>query len=521
MTIVFLAFSVCGCILPGTEQFYRKRLRCAADLLNRHMSIGFTIPFVMVCRSQVADSRTIGLIIVCFILTSIITTISAYTLALPIQYLMVRWDRSFCGCSPLDMTVTQGVRPSVPQTTAKSIPEVKIMASVESMSNYGSESEESTDDEGPNPPQMKKVPSAAATSLPSYDWARRNPMLVICWLFTITIGLPLRYAAGNNAVFATGLLFALWLTMLAIQVDIKSSQQLRPWLRTLLAGIFNPVLWTSLGMMAYIFIDGAVSRRSLSGMLDTLQRDTTFSTFILRLVKHASSAVTTTGASSASPSIGAGDIAVSILNAGLVSWGLKLYEYRGHLVSRGGLTVFVVSLLLALGNMVLGPLFVHAIGLRPAGRELAFAARTVTIALGSPVMAVLGGDAGLNAAMVVLNGILFQMGLGFGVGRWLEKKLPWLPTATTTPTNDVEAQKVVKSTNQCTTKSDETNDPYTVAAGVTIGINSAAMGTAYLYETKSDAAPYSALSMMALGIMTVGIAAIKPLTVWLVERVAN
>ena len=37
-----------------------------ADLLNRHMSIGFTIPFVMICRNPLADGPTIGLITACF-----------------------------------------------------------------------------------------------------------------------------------------------------------------------------------------------------------------------------------------------------------------------------------------------------------------------------------------------------------------------------------------------------------------------------------------------------------------------
>lgn len=37
-----------------------------ADLLNRHMSVGFTIPFIMICRSPLPDARTIGLIIACF-----------------------------------------------------------------------------------------------------------------------------------------------------------------------------------------------------------------------------------------------------------------------------------------------------------------------------------------------------------------------------------------------------------------------------------------------------------------------
>lgn len=83
MTGVFVLLSVCGCIMPGVDSFYRKHLQGAvsllclavfrdisdlwqANLLNRHMSIGFTIPFVMICRSSLASPQTIKLIVLCF-----------------------------------------------------------------------------------------------------------------------------------------------------------------------------------------------------------------------------------------------------------------------------------------------------------------------------------------------------------------------------------------------------------------------------------------------------------------------
>ncbi len=119
--------------------------------------------------------------------------------------------------------------------------------------------------------------------------------------------------------------------------------------------------------------------------------------------------------------IAAGDIALSILNMGLVPWGLKLYEYRRQLLSGAGCTVFFVSTVMAFGNVLLGPRLAHALGLGPVARDLSFAARSVTLALGSAALAHLGGDLSLNAAMVVISGILFQMALGFGVGIWLNK----------------------------------------------------------------------------------------------------
>jgi putative effector of murein hydrolase len=50
----------------------------------------------------------------------------------------------------------------------------------------------------------------------------------------------------------------------------------------------------------------------------------------------------------------------------------------------------------------------------------------------------------------------------------------------------------------------------TIAAGTAIGINGAAMGVSYLYERKSRAAPYAALSMTAFGVMTVVFSSVEP-----------
>jgi putative effector of murein hydrolase len=45
------------------------------------------------------------------------------------------------------------------------------------------------------------------------------------------------------------------------------------------------------------------------------------------------------------------------------------------------------------------------------------------------------------------------------------------------------------------------------------------MGTAYLYEAQSVAAPHAALSMVALGIMTVVFSSIPPLARWVMGSV--
>ncbi|KAK4135274.1 hypothetical protein BT67DRAFT_377824 [Trichocladium antarcticum] len=517
MAAVFVIFSVSGCILPGVEDFYCKRLKGATDLLNRHMSIGFTIPVIMICRGPISDARTIAMIIVCFALTGIFNTVFAYALTFPLQCLMVRSDKAFWADGAPDSEKGGGQGGSKLRMPIRSICEG---STTDSSLTLGT-----CTPGGATPEQrLSIVPTEnSCSSEPSQppprwvhvrDWALDNPMLILCWLLALTVGLPLRYSASQNDVaLATLLLFAVWLTTLTIQSAVKSAPALAPWQRTLLAGLLNPVLWTSLAMTAYALLDSTLSHRPLPAMLDTLQTHTTLSTLLLR----ASGATIPPPAHNNNnnppgptdpphpPSwMAAGDIAISILNAGLVAWGCKLYECRAQLLSRAGLGVCAAAGVLALANVCGGPLLARALGVAPPARALAFAARSVTIALADPVMGALGGDAGLNAAMVVVSGIVYQMGLGLGVGGWLERRVVG------------RLMRVIEAA----TVQQRANDPRTVAAGVTVGINAAAMGTAYLYETQSEAAPHAALSMMALGVMTVVFSSISPLARWVIDGVS-
>ncbi|KAK3495356.1 uncharacterized protein B0T23DRAFT_404085 [Neurospora hispaniola] len=557
MVAVFVVLSACGCVMPRLEEFYQKHLSRATNLLNRHMSIGFTIPFVMICRGPLADARTVGLVIACFVLTGIINAVTTYLLALPIHSLMVRWKRSCTLPRESDnMEVIEGRRERWSWMSSKLIFEPNSMAS---SFNFGvSCSGEESACEGTRPPtSLENTPPTVVHETPRTGfrgWLSRNPVLVLCWFLTFTVGIPLRYAVHRDAPLATFLLFATWFTMLEVQRAVKSAQGLAPWIRITLTGSLNAVLWTSFVMMSYIYVDAAISDRALGKMLDTLQTKTTLSHLLLHSVNGGVDAE----GNKLNVSMAAGDIAQSILNAGLVAWGLKLYEYRRQLLSRAGLTVLIVSSILAIGNVALGPLFTRAIGLGPASRNIAYTARSVTIAMGTPVMITMGGDASLNATMVVISGIIFQMGLGFGLGSWLERTIfscfvkQQEATENTSPEQseekpegeaktepkasqaelltvpvrrsfDLEAQQAPTTAPTITppAQGEGMNDPHTVAAGLTIGINSAAMGTAYLYEVGSEAAPYSALAMMALGVMTVAFASIKPLAEWVVASVGG
>jgi putative effector of murein hydrolase len=399
---------------------------------------------------------------------------------------------------------------------------------------------------------------------------------VSSWASTLLLCIPLRYGASIEEPLGISLLLALWTTTQTLQTTIRRdtlilARLIRPKLRIALSVACNPVLWTALGLVAYAKAEQHRSHRPIDVVLSTLERNTTFTDLIMhrthpstetyinfRLVP--SSETENPPAASwlhrPTPAIAAGDVANAILSAGLVCWGLKLWEYRRRLLSSAGLTILLVSCAAAAGNVVLGPLLARRMlgshGAQP-GYDLAFAARTVTLALGAPAVARLGGDVGLNAAMVVVNGIMFQMLLGLGAGGWLLRVTGGLKgglgglsrrfrlgfgraaepdgTAETGDRGSGRDGVVTRSTSparvvphseqgqQATTASAEPRNTTTIASGVTVGINAAAMGTAHLYEAGSDAAPYAALAMTIFGVATVGFTMIPQLGGWVAAAV--
>lgn len=469
--------------------------------------------------------------------------------------------------------------------------------------------------------QLGKVPRAIQS------WMSQNVFLTLSVILFLLVGLPVSFLHHNDLFLDVGFLFTVWLTFTSAQTRTKQhishgNHQHRRTL-TAIATLLNPVLWTSLFLVAYGLAKSGIRNQLASGIVATFTTKNTISDIMGHHIKSSNSA-------SPSPShlghipIGAGDIATSILNAGIVSWGLKLFEYRRQIVSRGGVTVIATSLLASLLNVVAWPLLANKMGVHPASCDLSFAARSVTIALGGPAMESLGGDAGVNAVGVVVNGICFQLVAGLfaggidldglrGVsrkckelvshdglvwnGRWTtkssgggggdttgarpnpitEKGQPCLgggkrgrnddrggneetryssdathasdqrPPRSSSPPQTHEGQDTPLPPNSTGNYSsnricndgpggddisrtgegdDDTHehkpdDVQTVAAGVTIGINAAAMGTAHLYEQNSNAAPYSALSMTTFGVFTVLFAVRSPLTEWLVEMVGG
>ncbi|OIW32903.1 hypothetical protein CONLIGDRAFT_659129 [Coniochaeta ligniaria NRRL 30616] len=482
------------------------------------MSIGFSVPIVMLARSPVASGGTIARIMACF--------------SIP------RWLMCYV------RLVTAGIV----STTAVYLLAVCSQELLNSCARYFSlhrRCRRLGDEEAAFPPKNERSAGRILVL-----WVLDNSLLMLSWFFTLIICIPLRYATGLEEPLGISLLLAIWTTTQALQSGIRTSALpilclIRSKVRIVLSVACNPVLWTAMGLIAYAAAESHRSARPVEVVLSTLERNTTFTDLLMRRNHSDTGAYidfrisiressNTDYAHRPTPDVAAGDVANAILSSGLVCWGLKLWEYRRRLLSTAGFTILVVSCAAALANVVLGPLLAKEI-LGPhsqPGYDLAFIARTVTLALGAPAVAKIGGDVGLNAAMVVVNGIMCQMLLGLGAGEWLTR----LMEKGAEPGNNTQGDRItghdarqgtpapderagVAATSHGTTASSATKNTTTIASGVTVGINAAAMGTAHLYESGSDAAPYSALAMTVFGVATVGFTMIPQLGGWVVARV--
>ena len=331
------------------------------------------------------------------------------------------------------------------------------------------------------------------------------------------IGAPVAAATGEQRVLDGCVLWFVWVSSLRVQRGFKTSKLclFAPKLKDAIATLMNPVLFTTLLMTAYTRAKAAaISIRSLAEVLRIFSNGVPLCTLWTAYVtgeQHPNGV---------SRWFGAGDAALSILECGIFIWGFKLYECRHQVFSIAGLLTILVSIAAAAGNVFLPVLSGRLMGLDRAV-SLAFAARSTTLALAKPAMQAIGGNPGANAALVVSNGILGQLIYPFALEKLgvkheesdIEKKA--LSVSSDGNVSDgtlFGTQESNQITSQSESKPENPHDDgaVTIAAGITIGVNGAAMGVAYLYATKSRAAPYAALAMTVFGIMTVFFTTVEP-----------
>ncbi|KAG4442518.1 hypothetical protein IFR05_002018 [Cadophora sp. M221] len=256
------------------------------------------------------------------------------------------------------------------------------------------------------------------------------------------VGLPVYYGTGYAMPAQLTLTIMAYFTALALPANWKR--------------IFHPVLVSAAITVLGVYSLGVIRGDSLSQSLHSFKTGTSYLD-----LWHGKKNLKAPGA---------GDILVSVLDAGIVALALPMFAYRQEL-KRHFFAIVIPNVSVSIGSLFGYPAVCYAIGIS-AERSLAFAARSLTLALATPAVQNLGGDVNTIAALAIMSGIL-----GALVGTQM---LDWMRIP---------------------------EDDY-VTRGVTLGGSSSAIATAVLLQTDPRAAALSSLSMSLFGIITLALTSV-------------
>lgn len=364
----------------------------------------------------------------------------------------------------------------------------------------------------PHPPSTGTNGGSTTSTVPytndiSPRFSLWDCLITICPIFLALsmvslVGVPIAASTGDTRFLDAFVIWLVWIIAVTVQRAFKHSHKFPEHRRTksVIATMLNPVLMTTLLMIGYTRLK---SQAMLSGDLAKVLEQFSSSTPLYQLW----TSLVTGEKLGANPQhwFGAGDAALSLLECGIFIWGFKLFECRQQLFSAAGLLTILLATAAAVGNVFLSVLAASSMGLGKP-EALAFAARSVTLALAKPAMESLGGNKVVNAALVVGNGILGQLLYPFVLDK-LGVKYEY---GDSTDTGAVASANQVPNKNDSVDNLVHEDDALTVAAGIAVGVNGAAMGVAYLYEMRSRAASYAALSMTVFGVITVVLTTVSP-----------
>ncbi|TVY80701.1 Plastidal glycolate/glycerate translocator 1-like chloroplastic protein [Lachnellula suecica] len=221
----------------------------------------------------------------------------------------------------------------------------------------------------------------------------------------------------------------------------------------------HPVLVSSAITILGVWILGLIRGENLTQILTSYKTGTTYLD-----LWHGETSL---------PLPGAGDIFGSVLDASIVALALPMFSYRQEL-KRHFFAIVIPNVTISVGSLFGYPALCYAIGISST-RSLAFAGRSLTLALATPATKNLGGDVNTNAALAIMSGILGVL-IGPRILEWL--RIP--------------------------------EDDY-VTRGVTLGGNSSAIATALLLVSDPRAAALSSLSMTLFGIITLALTSVPPI----------
>lgn len=331
--------------------------------------------------------------------------------------------------------------------------------------------------------------------------------LVVSITCALIIGAPVAAATNDPRILDGCMLWFIWYSTVKAQLWLKNNTRwnVDPRLKRISVTMLNPVLMTTLLTLAYTRLRTLALSANLTDILRNFSRGTPL---------YAIWTSSVTGSElprNPDHFFGAGDLALSLLECGLVIWGFKLYECRRQLFSFAGLLTAILSIGVAAGNVFFSAVIAHGLGLAQS-EALAFSARSTTLALAKPAIDAVHGNLAVNAALVVSNGILGQLMYAYVLPALKAESDDTEPNASATPTStDINAVEAQHGSQTQPAQMKRYDTPATIATGIAVGINGAAMGVAYLYENKSRAAPYAALSMTVFGVFTVLFITVEPM----------
>ena len=196
------------------------------------------------------------------------------------------------------------------------------------------------------------------------------------------------FAVGLPVYYTTGYSMPLHLTLNTLVYILAASLPPPSW-RTYL----HPVLTSSFATVLLVWAFAASRQESLRTALEAYRTGAKY----LQLWNPSSSPT------ASAP--GAGDVFATLLDASILSLALPSFQHRREL--RQHLTPLLVPCVLVSVASLLAypPLCGLVIGIDPR-RSLAFASRSLTLALATPATENLGGDANTAAALAIVSGIL-------------------------------------------------------------------------------------------------------------------
>lgn len=320
----------------------------------------------------------------------------------------------------------------------------------------------------------------------------------ICGVLLLAVGLPIYLATGFDTPFESFYFILVWVCCHQLLRSLKASKKLDcyPGTRSTVVILANPVLLTSGFGTIYFWIKTVLTETTINQVITDFRRNSTLAKALTHITED----------DGVRRYVGTGDAACVILDAGILCLGMKMFEYRRELAG-SFYSVVSTCLIIATTSVFLNVMLARTMGLE-AEEALAFAAKSVTIALGVPAIQKINGSTTLMSALCICSGMAFQMSgnLMFNVLR-IDHHMLLEQSRHGNSSSDTE-KAIPPGCHQDRNINSSREETKLLAAGVTVGINAAAMGTAHLIELDSTCIAYSALSMTIFGGLIVALTAL-------------